>query len=157
MAQDDFAEDPELERDLREINEALDECEEDIATVDRDMTILRQDMSEFLGFLQDSPGATGDDLVRLFKRFVQQEMRFQSILNQCMLKDEARRQTLATLQDGRLKARLLEICDRRIDMLRLALETCAVGKQTLLDVSDELAALESQGMFLNPFWGDQVH
>lgn len=154
---DSLAGDPDIERDLREIDKALDECEEDLAAVDRNMADLRQDMDDFLAFLQESPEITGDDLVRLFKRLAQQEARFRAILDHCLRKDRLHRQAAATLRDPRLRARLLEICDRRLETLRLALETCQAGKQTLLEVSDEVADLDSQGMFLDPFWDDQVH
>lgn len=155
--QDCLAADPDLERDLRELNEALDECEADLAAVERDVRALRQDMRELIAFLQDCPGLTGDDFVHMFRRLAQQGLRFRETLDQCLRKDGPRRHAFATLQNARLKARLLEICDRRIEVLQSAVETCEAGKQSLLAMSDELAALESQGMFLDPFWGDQIH
>lgn len=155
--QDCLAEDPELERELRELDEALDECEDDLAAVERDVAALRLDLREFLAFLQDCPGVTPNDLIRFFQRLAQQEMRFRATLDHCLRDEETRRQAVAALPETRLKARLLKIYDRRIAVLRSAVDTCETGKRSLLAMSDELALLESQGMFLDPFWSDRVH
>lgn len=133
----------------------LDEQEAKLIRAERRAVALREAIEQFVAAVRGSlPHLTEDDLFQVYQQIDAEDQANRPVLAEHVRSVQERRARIARSRDSAAKQRALQLYDREIRMLKLALAGFDWGKEQAETLRDAILVRDAQRFSAPAFWDD---
>lgn len=133
----------------------LDEHEAKLVRAEMRAVALREAIERFVAAVRGSlPHLTENDLFQVYQQIDAEDQANRPVLTEHVRSVQERRARVTRSKDGMARQRALQLYDREIRMLKLALAGFEWGKEQAEALRDAILVRDAQQFSSPAFWGD---